>query len=292
MAGDKNPEKWTREGFLAQFCDIHNDMEDRPFAFILGAGVSKSSGIPTGTELVQIWLKELRVQLDRHPDSTPMSEWATSQSLDIPNFDYLRAATFYPQIFERRFRGDVARGYAQLERIMQRAEPSFGYSVLAQILATTRHRVVITTNFDDLVADALFIYTNKRPLVCGHESLAGFVKPQMRRPVIAKIHRDLLLEPKNDLEGTGSLAQPWRLTLTELCKHYELAVIGYGGNDGSLMNHLESIETTELAGRMLWCFREIDGLPDQRILDLVFEKKGVLVPIEGFDELMLDSGIV
>ena len=63
---------------------------------------------------------------------------------------------------------------------MERAEPSFGYSVLAKILAETRHRVVITTNFDNLVADALSLYTSKHPLVCGHESLSIFAKPHTR----------------------------------------------------------------------------------------------------------------
>ena len=41
-------------------------------------------------------------------------------------------------------------------------EPSFGYSVLAQILAGTRHNVVITTNFDNLVVDALSFYCRAR----------------------------------------------------------------------------------------------------------------------------------
>ncbi len=32
---------------------------------------------------------------------------------------------------------------------------SLGYSLLAEIIQHTRHKVVITTNFDNLVADAL-----------------------------------------------------------------------------------------------------------------------------------------
>ena len=70
-------------------------------------------------------------------------------------------------------------------------EPSFGYSVLAQILAGTRHNVIITTNFDNLVVDALSFYCRKSPFVCGHESLTGFVRPQLKHALIAKIHRDL-----------------------------------------------------------------------------------------------------
>ena len=79
---------------------------------------------------------------------------------------------------------------------MEGAEPSFGYSVLAQILVKTRHSIVITTNFDDLVADALSMFAHKHPLVCGHESLTGFIRSQMRRPLVAKVHRDFPLHPR------------------------------------------------------------------------------------------------
>jgi hypothetical protein len=69
--------------------------------------------------------------------------------------------------------------------------------VLAQIMADKQHKAAVTTNFDNLLADALAVYTRALPLVCGHESLTGFIRPNLQRPLIAKIHRDLLLNPKN-----------------------------------------------------------------------------------------------
>jgi hypothetical protein len=67
---------------------------------------------------------------------------------------------------------------------MSGKDPSPGYSILAAALAADppRHNVVITTNFDNLVADALSIYTDTFPFVCGHESLTAFVRVAMRRP--------------------------------------------------------------------------------------------------------------
>src|ERR1019366_141117 len=50
-----------------------------------------------------------------------------------------------------------------LEKAMDAAEPSYGYSVLAQIMAGTTHKAAITTNFDNLIADALAIYTDAFP---------------------------------------------------------------------------------------------------------------------------------
>ena len=287
----EQPEKWTLDGFIAHFIEINEKMKNRSFAFLLGAGASKASGIPTGAELVEAWLQELRLLFDTDPGSRPMKDWATPEALGIPKFDHQRAPAFYPQVFERRFRYDREHGYAYLEDIMEGKEPSFGYSILAQILARTRHSVVITTNFDDLVSESLLTFTGKRALVCGHESLTGFIATKMRRPVVAKIHRDLLLAPKNDPDATSALAPGWEQALRTLLKQYQLVVIGYGGNDGSLMDLLEKLEPSELLGRILWCYRESDGSPDQRVLKLLTDKHGVMIPICGFDELMLLLGI-
>jgi tetratricopeptide (TPR) repeat protein len=282
------PETWTAAGLAADFASVHNIMENRSFAFVLGAGASVTSGIPTGGQLARKWVAELHTYLC-HGD-VPLETWATSEVLEIPEFEFSRVAEYYPQVFLRRFRADPDLGYAYLEREMERAEPSYGYSVLAQILSDTRHRVVITTNFDNLVADAISIYGSSYPLIAGHESLTGFVRGRLRRPLVAKIHRDLFLEPVNDPEGVGTLPEVWRQALIRLLREYTPIFVGYGGNDGSLMGLLESLSPADVAGRIRWCYREADGTPSTRVLVLVEKLNGVLVPIDGFDELMLLIG--
>lgn len=126
------PEVWTTQGLLAHFLQINEKMQDRSFVFILGSGASRPSGIPTGGELVRTWLVELHQRLDPQFGKRPIEAWATAENLDIPEFDYAQADTFYPQVFERRFGNDPEEGYAQLESLMAGKEPSFGYSVLAQ----------------------------------------------------------------------------------------------------------------------------------------------------------------
>jgi hypothetical protein len=281
-------ERWTVVGLLDHIIQVHNEMPDRAFAFILGAGASKSSGVPTGSELVQRWLGELHRQRDS--DRLPLSAWATSDNLGIRGFDLERAPEFYPQVFEARFGSDAEQGFAALEYAMKDAEPGVGYSVLATVLATTRHRVVITPNFDNLVADALATFAHTHPLMVGHESLAHFARPSLRRPLVAKVHRDLFFEPRNTPAELLELPDTWVSPLRALFEHYTPLVIGYGGNDGSLMGLLRTIEPRRIVGRMLWCYREEDGLPRQEILEVVRRHSGVLVPILGFDETMLLLG--
>ena len=194
---------------------------------------------------------------------------------------------FYPQVYDARFRNDPERGQGDLEERMSGAKPGVGYSILAQILAGPRHKAVITTNFDNLVADALAAYTDTFPLVCGHESLAGFVRTRLRRPLVAKVHRDLLLAPRNTAEETSELDPRWANALRKLLNEFTPVVVGYGGNDGSLMAFLEELQPGTLQGGIYWCYWAPGGVPKERIRRFVARQRGRLVPISDFDEFML-----
>jgi len=217
-------EKISLKKFIAHFGE--NLRKEKRFCFILGAGASKSSGIPTGWDLVQQWVKDLEKM-----DEEDFSKWREEKA--IQEDDY---ASHYSEIFDKRFEFSKKDGFAFLEKIMENKEPSCGYSVLAQILAGGNHNIVITTNFDSLTEDALFIYTNKKPLVIGHASLANYISTNLSRPIIIKIHHDLLLSPKNSENEVACLDENFSKNLKDVFKYYTPLVIGYGGNDGSLMN--------------------------------------------------------
>lgn len=275
-------QKITNLGFLDQFLSRHQEMTNRPFCWVLGSGASVQSGIPTGGTLVMEWLKELHRMEDF--TNSPLENWATSENLEIPGFDFTHSADFYPWIYQRRFRDYKEEGYAFLEEKMDHAEPSFGYSVLAQIMARTAHKIAITTNFDNLIADALSIYTRTFPLVCGHESLTGYIRPNLRRPLIAKIHRDLLLNPKSEPGEIEKLPEEWAAALRKIFERFTPIILGYGGNDGSLMGFLKNLSPIE--GGLFWCFRG-DHEPEEKVCEIVERHRGRLVPIAGFDEVML-----
>lgn len=276
--------EWNLDGVLDDMQQIHASMKDRQFAFILGAGASVTSGIPTGKHLAQKWLKDLYRR--ECLDGASIEQWIKICGINDPLLTMETAAEFYPQIFERRFEADREAGYAELEVAMEGKSPSLGYSLLAEIIQHTRHKVVVTTNFDNLVADALAMHAHQSPLVVAHESLAGFVRPQMRRPLVAKIHRDLYLHPKNDTVGVSTLELGWKIALKKLFQYFTPVVIGYGGNDGSLMDMLMGLEEGDIAGRIVWCYRE-GSPPPEKALSVLQKHRGILVKIPGFDQFML-----
>jgi hypothetical protein len=276
---------WTVDGLVDQFARLTQQMPSRKFCFILGAGASRPSGIPTGAEFVTRWVAELHQRLDH--EHRPVECWATPGNLGIPGFEYRRRAEFYCAVFERRFRDDRAEGYAFLQDAMLSARPSFGYSVLAQVLHNTRHNVVVTTNFDNLVADALLAFAGVHAFTCGHESLAEFVRPHVGKPLIVKIHHDLFTGPLNSPAEVGRLAPEWEEVLPELLRQFTPIVLGYGGNDGGFMSILQNLPPGHIPGQMCWCYRSGDATPPRQIEDLVVAQRGAMVEIPGFDEFFL-----
>lgn len=252
----------------------------RPFCFILGAGASFQSGIPTAGTLVDEWLRDI---YSRASSPLRLEDWATAENLEITGFSYAHRNEYYSAIFDLRFRGHEEDGTLFLQEKMKGVQPSYGYAVLAQLLGDV-HNVVITTNFDSLASDAMFLFGGEAPFICGHERMADYIPEHSNRPVIVKIHRDLLTGPINSRKGTAHLNDAWHEPVKRLLQRYIPIFIGYGGNDGSLMQFLSDLpeDTPE---RVYWCHYKHDTLSSQ-VVTYLNGKNRYLVPIDGFDQLM------
>ena len=218
------------------------------------------------------------------------------------------SSEYYFDLYKLRFHPNPQNGYRFLEELMQDKEPSLGYRVLSLLLTKARkeeakkedrekeyeledsnqHNLVITTNFDSLTEDALFLYSDKKPLVISHESLAAYIDSDTQRPIIAKVHRGLMFDPFNSPETTDHLEKEWHEALDYAFKTYTPVVIGYGGGDGSLMTYLQ--QSTSNKG-IYWCYLDKYGLPNSVIQKFVRRRNGCLVKIDGFDKFMLELGL-
>ena len=279
------------------------------FCFILGSGASVESGIPSGGILEMDWMDCL---LGKRSDrGTPPMDPEESESIaeELLNegeishqFSEIKAnweeakekgfrsmsSEFYFDLFKLRFHPVQQNGYRYLESLMQKVEPSPGYRALALLLTEGhQHNLVITTNFDNLVEDALFLHTEWRPLVISHEALAEYIQFNTKRPIIVKVHRGLMYNPFNSPETTDHLEKEWHEALDYAFKTYTPVVVGYGGGDGSLMSFLKN---TAFPNGIYWCYREASGEPDPEITEFLADKGGCLVKTDGFDALMYSIG--
>ncbi|RYY29746.1 MAG: tetratricopeptide repeat protein [Sphingobacteriaceae bacterium] len=253
--------------------DIHKNTQNRKFCFVLGAGASVKSGIPTGGQLAVQWFKEIRDRIEE----IEFGQWISGQKIDENDL-----ASSYGSIYRKRFENDKTSGYEFLVQAMKSASPSFGHIVLAQILSRTSGHCVLTTNFDSLVESSVYQFTNKTPLVCGHESLSGYARPSETHPLVIKIHRDLLLEPKSDPDEIDKLDIGWKAPLDHIFSTHIPIIIGYGGNDGSLMNYFEKMNKPT---NFFWCGLNENYL-SKKVKALIEMHDGSFVQITGFDEFM------
>jgi hypothetical protein len=106
------------------------------------------SGIPTGAQLAETWLREIydRDQGQRHPTDSQLETWLKTDPLrQVSNLTLENAPEHYSYIFEERFdlRGNrksrafgnnSRRAEQALNKLMEGREPSFGYSLLARLV--------------------------------------------------------------------------------------------------------------------------------------------------------------
>jgi tetratricopeptide (TPR) repeat protein len=258
------------------------------FAFFLGAGASHQSGVITASEMIRyfrerIWAEccpeELRAEEERE-------KWLSEQEW------YKDGGSEYSKLFEQYEPKELGR-QRYIESIIENHEPSFGYVVLANLMASSYVNTIITTNFDDLVYSACTSYTGIRPIVYAYGVLASEMRVTTPRPKILKLHGDYLYSTirntHSEIERPDEESSPVeaeRLNMSrqvkQLLSEYGLVVVGYSGGDESVMRILLDISEKN---DLYWCVRRGDE-PNATVKNLLLKKKGFIVEIDGFDQMM------
>ncbi len=257
--------------------------QEASFAFFLGAGCSISSGIPGAATLVETWLPEFHRRVTG--GKIPYQEWLAAE---FPQHKPDNPGASYAKVMRRLFRFPAQR-QRETERICLGKDPGFGYTVLAKLITQescgTRCNFILTTNFDDMVADALYLHTRQKPLVIIHDSLMGFAETGRTRPLVIKLHGDALLEPKHVEEETFELDPKMCDVLADLLTRRGLIFVGYGGNDRSVYSFLKQLPLETLTWGVYWIN---DQIPDNDFgIWLQSRPRAIWVKHLRFDELML-----
>lgn len=211
-------------------------------------------------------------------------EWADEY---FEGFDEENPALTYSEVFGERFDSKETQ-QREIENLTKGKEPGFGYAVLAQLMSHedfgNNFNMVLTTNFDDMVADALYLFTNKKPLVIVHESLISYVRLTRTRALVIKLHGDALLDPKNTRIEIGDLSKAVKETVKRILSETGLIFMGYGGNDIGIEDILREMPKGGLGGGIYWVN---DTLPDNKFGEWLESSDATWVNHLDFDEVML-----
>ena len=273
--------------------------------WLLGAGASASAGVPTATDMIwdfkqQLFISQRRVQRHEVSDlSNPIVRTRLQSHVDsLGRLPSVGASDEYAALFEAVYPTEADRR-AYLAEKLTRAKPSYGHIALATLMKANRTRVVWTTNFDTLVADAcatVFGSTaNLTTADLDSSSRALQAIQEERWPVEVKLHGDFraqrLKNTPDELRGQDSVL---RQTLVDSCRQNGLVVAGYSGRDDSVMDSLDHAiaKPNAFPAGLFWLHRSEDS-PLTRVVRLLNRARdggidAALVSIDNFDEVMRD----
>lgn len=255
------------------------------YSLLLGAGASVTSGVRSGQTLVREWKKEVYEELNQD-EKISLAEFYLPGKAP----SWYEEANSYATLFENRY--DLQRHRRMfVEREVSKAKPSMGYAYLVKLIENGFFNTVFTTNFDDLLNEAFYRFSNNRPIVCAHDSSISGVTVTSTRPKIIKLHGDYLYENiKATLRETESLETNMKMKFQEFAKDFGLIVIGYSGQDRSIMDILNYLLQKEdyFKNGIFWCIRKGDYNISSELKKLLWRDRVYYVEIDGFDELFAE----
>lgn len=256
------------------------------YTILLGAGASVTSGISSGQSLTNEWKEEV------WREHSSFKKYETAEAFfEKEKLSWYDPSNAYSSLFENRY--DLQRHRRMfVERQVSDKTHSIGYAYLVKLIENGFFNTVFTTNFDDLLNEAFYRYSTLRPIVCAHDSSISGVTITSSRPKIIKLHGDYLYENiKTTLRETDSLESNMRMKFQEFAKDFGLIVIGYSGQDHSIMDILKFLVAQDdyFKNGIFWCIRKGDkDKISPELSKLLWMDKVYFVEIDGFDELFAE----
>ncbi len=218
--------------------------------WLLGAGASRSAGMPTATDI--IW--DLKRQL-----------YCTNENIDIQSQDinnkalrskiqnYMLSKGFpdlwspeeYSFYFEKIFGRDHSAQQKYLNNVLSPEKISIntGHRALAAMMAMNLTKAVYTTNFDEVLERA-FTFVSEKPLSAFHLEGSYAALDALNNeifPLYAKIHGDFRYQSiKNISEDLIKNDAEIMKCFLASATRYGLIVSGYSGRDENVMAMLKS----------------------------------------------------
>lgn len=251
------------------------------YALLLGAGVSVSSGVPGARGITDELCKKLAM-CQGVPDVQDGRLWFEEK---------FGAPPTYSGLFERLSTSGVER-VGLLRSYFEASEedvelglkvPTPAHRAIAGLVAKGFVKVVITTNFDQLLETALR-ELGINPIVVSSEANAIEKPPFVHnRCTILKIHGDYLDSTfRNTTDELSSYPMPLREKLGQILSEYGLIVCGWSGEYDVALREALLDPNSQQYSTLYWCAR--GGKTSGSIRAILDARDGRVVSIESADE--------
>jgi hypothetical protein len=196
------------------------------YALLLGSGVSRSSAIPTGWEVILDLIRKLAHMKGENCEPDPEG-WYKALSGSAPDYsDILDQLTQ-----SSAERAQLLRSYfepTQEEREQGRKAPSPAHRATATLVAKGYVKLIVTTNFDRLLEQALADIGVPPTVISTSDAVQGALPLTHARCTIIKIHGDYLdSRIKNTKLELASYDKPLNDLLDRVFDEFGLLVCGW-----------------------------------------------------------------
>ena len=230
----------SEQNFLGHF--VQNA---RQLMWFLGAGASRTAGMPTATDITwdlkrKYYCLQENQDLQTHDINNQAIRRKLQDYLDSKGFPALRTPEEYSFYFDLTFGVDYGsqQKYICGQLDSQKISLNIGHRVLAALLEMGLVRIAFTTNFDEVIETAFAAVTGKF-LTAFHLEGAYAALDALnaeRFPIYAKVHGDFRYKSiKNlasDLLNNDKEIQKCFLAASN---RYGLIVNGYSGRDANII---------------------------------------------------------
>jgi hypothetical protein len=248
-------------------------------ALLLGSGLSRAAGIPTGWEITLDLIRELAKLrgAEGHPD---WSAWYRDEFDKEPSYsEILDGLGSTPS--ERR---SILHRYIEAAEGDETREPTNAHRAIARLVATGAIRVIVTTNFDRLLENALREAGIEPTVIASEDALKGATPLVHSTCTVIKLHGDYLdariLNTQDELESYSPAIDA---LLDRVFDEYGLIVAGWSGEwDTALRQALLRAPTRRYP--FYWATR---GPISELGREIVRARAGRIIEIEDADKFFV-----
>lgn len=253
------------------------------FALLLGSGLSRAAEIPTGWEITTDLVRRVATA-EGAEEQADWTQWFRDKYGKEPDYsELLDALSSTPA--ERR---QIIHGYIEPDeedREEGRKIPTAGHKAIAQLVRGGFIRVIVTTNFDRLMENALREVGVEPTIVSSPDALKGAEPLAHTSCYILKLHGDYKdARILNTEEELGAYPGEYNTILDRIFDEYGLIICGWSGE----WDHALRAAVLRAPNRRYPLFWATRGTLKGRGKELCDHRKGVEVPIPDADKFFSD----
>ena len=253
------------------------------YALLLGSGVSRAAGIPTGWEIVLDLIKKLAATNGEDCSADPET-WFVNKYNEEP--DYSNILEYFSK--SPTTRSQILRPYFEPndeEREENLKMPTQAHKSIANLVKEGYVKVILTTNFDRLLEQALEQVGIRPSVISTQDSIKGAPPLPHTDCLMIKLHGDYLdARIKNSPKELASYNSELKKLLDRILSEYGLIICGWSADwDTALVSAFERCKNHRF--QTFWTSKDEPKANAERLINL---RKAEIIKIKGADTFFKD----